>query len=139
MNVSLGTDGAASNNTLDMVEEMRFAALLPKGVRQDPEAMNARQALRVATINGARAVGLGDITGSLEVGKRADLLLVHLDASNAMPIYDVYSALVYAMNSKNVRSSMIDGQWVMRDRVMLTIDKEETMEAVRRLAREIRP
>lgn len=139
VNVSLGTDGAASNNTLDMVEEMRFAALLPKGVRRDPEAMNARQALRVATINGARAVGLGDITGSLEVGKRADLLLVHLDASNAMPIYDVYSALVYAMNSKNVRSSMIDGQWVMRDRVMLTIDKEETMEAVRRLAREIRP
>lgn len=138
LNVSLGTDGAASNNTLDMVEEMRFAALLAKVRSDDPTALNARQALRMATIGGARAIGLGDIIGSLEPGKRADLLLVHLDASNTLPVYEPCSAIVYAMNSKNIRSVMIDGRWVMRDRQLLTIDKEETLAAMTALAAEVR-
>ena len=137
LNVALGTDGAASNNALDMVEEMRFAALLAKVRSDDPAALNARQALRMATINGARALGLGDVTGSLEPGKRADLLLVHLDASNTLPVHDPYSAIVYAMNSKNIRSVMIDGRWVMRDRILLTIDKADTIAAFKNQVSEI--
>lgn len=136
--VGLGTDGTASNNALDMVEEMRFAALLAKVVHYNPEAVNARTALRMATIEGARALGLGDITGSLEKGKRADLLVVHAEATNMVPVYDVYSAIVYAMNSKNVRSSMVEGEWIMRDRVVLHVNKEEVVEGVNRIAAGIR-
>lgn len=135
--VSIGTDGAASNNTLDMVEEMRFAALLPKSLRYDPQAVNARHALQMATINGAKALGIGHLTGSLEVGKSADLILVHADSTNMQPIFDEYSAIVYAMNSKNVRSSMVNGEWIMRNRTLCRINKEETMEEVKRLASQI--
>ncbi len=133
--VSLGTDGAASNNTLDMVEEMRFAALLPKIIHYDPEAVNARQSLQMATINGAKALGLSHLTGSLEVGKSADLILVHADSTNMQPVFDEYSAIVYAMNSKNVRSSMVNGEWIMRNRMLCHLNKEETLEDIRRLSR----
>lgn len=132
--VGIGTDGAASNNTLDMVEEMRFAALLPKAVHYDPEAVNAAAALRMATIDGAKAVGLGDITGSLEVGKRADLIAVNMNASNMQPVYDEYSAVVYAMNSKNIRSSMVNGEWIMHNREILHIDKEQAIENLKSIA-----
>lgn len=136
--VSLGTDGTASNNNLDMVEEMRFAALLSKIVNYNPEATDARQALKIATINGAKALGLEQITGSLEVGKAADLILVHADSTNIIPVYDEYSAIVYAMNSKNIRSSMVNGEWIMKDRVVLHIDKENTLEQIRFIAQNIR-
>ncbi len=136
--VGLGTDGTASNNNLDMVEEMRFAALLSKVVNYKPEATDARQALKIATINGARALGLEQITGSLEVGKKADLIFVHANSTNMIPVYDEYSAVVYAMNSKNIRSSMVNGEWIMKDRVVLHIDKEDTMEQIRFIARNIR-
>lgn len=138
INVSLGTDGTASNNTLDMVEEMRFAALLPKVVHYNPEAVNARAALQMATINGAKALGLDAITGSLEAGKSADLIFVHAASSNMIPVYDEYSAIVYAMNSKNVRSSMVNGEWIMKDRMLLHIDKEETLAAMERLASRVK-
>lgn len=138
INVSLGTDGTASNNTLDMVEEMRFAALLPKVVHYNPEAVNARAALQMATINGAKALGLDAITGSLEAGKSADLIFVHAASSNMIPVYDEYSAIVYAMNSKNVRSSMVNGEWIMKDRMLLHIDKEETLAAMERLASQVK-
>lgn len=133
IHVGIGTDGTASNNTLDMVEEMRFAALLPKIVHYNPEATNARTALQMATINGARALGLENITGSLETGKSADLILVHADSSNMLPIYDEYSAIVYAMNSKNIRSSMVNGEWIMKNRSLCHINKEETMREVKLL------
>ena len=134
INVSIGTDGAASNNTLDMVEEMRFAALLPKGSYYNPEAIPAREVLRMATINGAKTLGIETLTGSIEVGKRADMIFVHTDASNIIPVHDIYSALVYAMNSKNIRHSMVNGQWIMKNRTVLHIDKEETMEEIQRIA-----
>ena len=133
INVGIGTDGTASNNTLDMVEEMRFAALLPKGTRYNPEAVNARTALRMATINGAKALGIHHLTGSLEVGKRADLIVVHADASNMIPVYDEYSALVYASNSKNIRFSMVNGKWIMRNREITNINKTDTMEAMKQI------
>lgn len=132
--VGIGTDGAASNNTLDMVEEMRFAALLPKAVHYDPEAVNAAAALRMATIGGAKALGLGDITGSLEVGKSADLIVINMNASNMQPVHDEYSAVVYAMNSKNIRSSMVNGEWIMRNRKVLHIDKEQAIENLKSIA-----
>lgn len=138
INVSLGTDGTASNNTLDMVEEMRFAALLPKVVHYNPEAVNARAALQMATINGAKALGLDAITGSLEAGKSADMIFVHAASSNMIPVYDEYSAIVYAMNSKNVRSSMVNGEWIMKDRMLLHIDKKETLAAMERLASRVK-
>ena len=138
INVSIGTDGTASNNTLDMVEEMRFAALLPKGTRYNPEAVNARTALRMATINGAKALGLDHLVGSLEPGKRADLIMIHADASNMIPVYDEYSAIVYAANSKNIRSSMVDGKWIMRNRKILNIDKTATLDAIKHIVNEAR-
>lgn len=131
--VGIGTDGVASNNTLDMVEEMRFAALLPKVVHYDSEAVDAATALRMATVNGAQALGLGDITGSLEVGKSADLIVVNMNASNMQPVYDEYSAVVYAMNSKNIRSSMVNGEWIMRNREVLHIDKEQAIENLKNI------
>lgn len=135
--VSIGTDGTASNNTLDMVEEMRFAALLPKAVHYNPEANNARTALQMATINGAKALGLEQITGSLETGKSADLIFIHADASNMQPVYDEYSAIVYAMNSKNIRSSMVNGEWIMQDRILCHLHKEEILEDIKQLAQKI--
>ena len=133
VNVGIGTDGSASNNNLDMVEEMRFAALLAKGSNHNPEAINARTALQMATINGAKALGLDHLIGSLEIGKQADLLLIHAEASNMQPIYDEYSAIVYAMNSKNIRSVMVDGEWSMYNRILCHIDKEETMTEMQRI------
>ena len=134
INVGIGTDGTASNNTLDMVAETRFAALLPKGVHYNPEAVSAKTALRMSTINGAKALGLNHLTGSLEPGKRADLIVVHADASNMIPMYNEYSAIVYAANSKNIRSSMVNGKWIMLNREVMNIDKEETMNAMRRIS-----
>lgn len=131
--VGIGTDGTASNNSLDMVEEMRFAALLAKIVDYNPEAVNAKTALHMATIGGAQALGLGHITGSLETGKSADLILIHADASNMQPIYDEYSAIVYAMNSKNVYSTMVHGEWLMQNRQLKTIDKDVTLEEIKQL------
>ena len=82
----------------------------------------------MATINGAKALGLGERTGSLEAGKSADLIVVNLNASNIQPVYDEYSAVVYAMNSKNIRSSMVNGEWIMRNREVLHINKEQAIE-----------
>lgn len=134
INVSIGTDGTASNNTLDMIEEMRFAALLPKGIHYNRKPLTLVLPFAWRPINGAKALGIDHITGSLEVGKRADLILLHANASNMIPVYDEYSAIVYASNSKNVRSSMVNGKWIMRDRDVLHIDKEETMNAMQHIA-----
>ena len=132
--VGLGTDGTASNNTLDLVEEMKFAALLPKALNYDPEAMTARQALQMVTIDGARALGIGHITGSLEAGKEADLIMINQDVLNMTPMYDIYSALVYAMGSRDIHSSMVHGEWIMKNRVVLNINEEETLNGVRAIA-----
>lgn len=136
--VGIGTDGTASNNTLDMVEEMRFAALLPKIINFNPEAVNAQTALKMATIYGAKALNLDHLTGSLEAGKHADLILVHANASNMQPVYNEYSALVYALNSKNVRSSMVNGEWIMRNRTLCHLDKDETISQMKTLASQIK-
>jgi len=140
--VGIGTDGAASNNDLDMFEETRLAALLAKGVGGDPTALPAREALAMATRVGARAVHLGDITGSIEPGKRADLIVVDLDQAHNVPRFArdpgaVYSQLVYATKSTDVVDVMCDGKWLMRERRLLTIDEDELRAAARDVARRI--
>src|SRR2546423_10309055 len=118
--VSLGADGAACNNRLDMFTEMRTAALLQKALH-GPEVLPAARALRMATIDGAQAMGLGKEIGSIEPGKRADLIVVDVSELHAAPTGDVVSALVYSAQASDVRATIIDGQVVMRDRELLTL------------------
>ncbi|MBN2304272.1 MAG: amidohydrolase family protein [Anaerolineae bacterium] len=126
--LSIGTDGAASNNDLDMFEEMRLAALLVKGATFDPTVLPARDALLMATRWGAEALGLDAITGSLEVGKRADLVVLDHQPFHNMPQFardpnSVYSQVVYASQAADVRHTMVNGRWLMRDRALLTLDE----------------
>jgi 5-methylthioadenosine/S-adenosylhomocysteine deaminase len=140
--VGIGTDGPASNNDLDMLEETRLAALVAKGTSGDPTALPARLALAMATRIGARAIHLGDLTGSLEPAKRADLIVVDLDRTHNMPRFGrdpnaVYSQLVYAAKSTDVVDVMCDGRWLMRERKLLTLDEEDLQSAARDVARRI--
>jgi 5-methylthioadenosine/S-adenosylhomocysteine deaminase len=126
--VGIGTDGPASNNDLDMFEEMRLAALLAKGAGNNPTALPARDALTMATRLGARAMGLESVTGSLEPGKRADLIVVDLDQTHNAPRFGrdaaaVYSQIVYAAKAADVVDVMCDGRWLMKDRQLTTIDE----------------
>ncbi len=137
--VALGTDGQASNNDQDLFEEMRLAALLPKGINQDPTALPARKAFALATCDGARALGLEGIIGSLEVGKRADIAVLRLDCVHNVPRFDLspdntYSQLVYAAKAHDVQHVLIDGRWVMRDQVLLTLDEAQVRAEAQRIA-----
>jgi 5-methylthioadenosine/S-adenosylhomocysteine deaminase len=124
ISVSLGADGAACNNRLDMFTEMRTAALLQKVVH-GPEVLPANRVLRMATIDGAKAMGLQSEIGSIEVGKRADLSLVRLDRLHATPVSDVVSALVYSSEAEDVDTVIIDGELVMKNRKLLTLNESE--------------
>lgn len=124
VNVALGTDGAASNNDLDMFSEMRTAALLAKGVSGDASALPAREALRMATINGARALGLEDEIGSLEAGKAADICAVDLSALECQPHYHPESQLVYATGRERVSNLWIAGKQVVRNGQLTTLDQQ---------------
>jgi 5-methylthioadenosine/S-adenosylhomocysteine deaminase len=122
--VGLGTDGpAGSNNDLDLMEEMDLAAKLQKITRMNPQALGAKAAVEMATIEGARAVHLEKQIGSLEAGKKADLILIGLEAPNAVPMYDVYSQLAYALKGSDVETVIIGGRVAMRDRKLLTLDE----------------
>jgi 5-methylthioadenosine/S-adenosylhomocysteine deaminase len=140
--VGIGTDGQASNNDQDMFEEMRLAALLPKGLTQDPTVVPASQALGMATIDGARALGLDGITGSLEPGKRADLAVVRLDTVHNVPRFDlspnnVYSQLVYAAKAQDVAHVLVDGRWLMRGGELLTVDEAQVRAEAQRIAGQV--
>lgn len=135
--VALGTDGAASNNDLDMFGEMGTAAKVHKVMAGDPTVVDARQALSMATVEAARVLGLEDRLGSLEVGKRGDMLVLDLDVPHMVPMYDVTSHLVYAAHASDVRTVIIDGQVVMRDRELLTLDENDIFARAREMARRI--
>ena len=125
IHVGLGTDGpAGSNNDFDMFEEIDLASKLQKLVRNDPEALPAKLAFAMATIDGANVLGLAKDIGSLETGKRADLITVDLSAPNAVPLYDVYSQLVSALKGSNVLDVVVNGREVVRDRRCLTLDQK---------------
>ncbi|MGH9845234.1 MAG: 5'-deoxyadenosine deaminase [Blastocatellia bacterium] len=136
ISVSLGADGAPCNNRLDMFTEMRTAALLQKALH-GPQALPALTALRMATINGARAMGLGREIGSIEIGKRADLQLVNFDRLHTTPHPDPVSALVYAAEAGDVETVMIDGQIVMREGQLLTINEQEVIAQAHHQAQQI--
>lgn len=123
VNVAIGTDGAASNNDLDMLTEMRSAAMLAKVSSGDASAVSALQALTMATLNGAIALGIDDVTGSLEAGKWADLVCVDLDRPHTQPTYDPLSSLVYCSGRDDVRDVYVAGRPVLRDRQLTTIDE----------------
>jgi len=130
INVGIGTDGPASNNDLDMFEEMRLAGLLAKGTSGDPTALPARTTLAMATRIGAQALHLGDITGSLEVGKRADLILVDLSSLHNTPRFQrdvnaLYAQLIYSTKSHDVTDVMVNGQWLMREKVLQTLNEAD--------------
>ena len=138
ISVSLGADGAACNNRLDMFTEMRTAALLQKAFH-GPEALPAARTLRMATIDGARALGLGNEVGSLKAGKRADVIVVDLNQPHSSPQRDdVVSALVYSAVASDVRMTIIDGQVVMRDRELPTMDQASVIEEANREADALR-
>ncbi len=127
INVALGTDGAASNNDLDMFGEMRTAALLAKGVVKDASALPAASVLRMATLNGAQALGIADITGSLETGKAADIVAVSLGELECQPVYHPISQLVYATGRDSVTDVWVAGKQLLRKRVLTTLDTQEIL------------
>jgi 5-methylthioadenosine/S-adenosylhomocysteine deaminase len=120
--VGLATDGAASNNSLDVWEAMALTALIQKSTTGDPRWLTSRQALHHATLQSARAVGLGDRVGSIAPGHRADLVLVDLTGPHTQPVHDLAATLVHSARSCDVRTTIVDGRILMRDRELLTID-----------------
>jgi 5-methylthioadenosine/S-adenosylhomocysteine deaminase len=142
LHVGIGTDGPASNNDLDMFEEMRLAAFVAKGITRDPTALPAREIFTMATRRGARALHIGHLTGSIQAGKRADLVLVDLAGLHNQPHFQrepeaVYSRLVYSAKSTDVSDVMVNGRWLMRERRVLTVDEAPLLEAARDYARRI--
>lgn len=141
--VGIGTDGPASNNDLDHFEEMRLVALLAKGNTRNPLAVPARTALMMATIGGARTCHIGHLTGSIEVGKRADLIVVNLDTLHNTPAFyqrdpnAIYTQLVYAGKAADVRDTMVNGKFLMRDRALLTLDEAKVKAESNAMARRI--
>ncbi len=131
INVALGTDGAASNNDLDMFSEMQTAALLAKGVAADACALPAEAALRMATLSGARALGIDDLTGSLTPGKSADIVAIDLGQPETQPVYHPLSQLVYAAGREQVRHVWIRGRQVLKQRTLTTIDLDDTLARAR--------
>ena len=130
--VALGTDGpAGSNNDLDLMEEMDLAAKLAKITKMDPLALNAKAVVEMATIEGARALHMEKEIGSLEAGKKADFIIISLDEPNAVPMYDLYAQLAYALKGSDVETVVIGGRVVMRDRKLLTVKEEEVMAKAR--------
>jgi 5-methylthioadenosine/S-adenosylhomocysteine deaminase len=121
--VGLGTDGAASNNDLNMWEEMDTVAKLHKVFSGDPKVISAQQAFELATIRGAQALHMEKEIGSLEAGKRADVLIIDRDTLNQIPLYNIYSDLVYATKAADVQTVIINGRIVMRDRRLLTLNE----------------
>jgi len=138
VNLSLGTDGAASNNDLDMFEAMRQASFLAKLSSGSPTALPAQAALDLATIGGARVLGLDRTIGSLEAGKHADLITVSMNSARQTPMYDAVSHLVYVTRGDDVRNTIVNGRVLMRDRKMSTLNEAEVLAQARALAQKVR-
>ena len=142
LKVGVGTDGPASNNDLDMVEEMRLASFIAKTAAQNPTVLPARQTVEIATIGGARAIHMGHLTGSLEVGKRADIAVRDMRGIHNQPHFHnhpdaVYSRIVYSSKANDVAHVLCNGRWLMRDRVLLTVDEDAARDAAIEVATKI--
>lgn len=142
LNVGIGTDGVASNNDLDMIEEMRLTSFLGKVSTMDPTILPARKVIEMATSMGAKALHIDDLTGSIEVGKRADLIVLAMDAVRHTPLFQrdensIYSRILYAAHQEDVRYVMVNGVWLMRDRELLTVDVPTLRDEANQMARKI--
>ena len=142
VNVGIGTDGPASNNDLDMVEEIRLASMIAKAASGDPTSLPARQTLAMATSMGAKAIHMDHLTGSIVRGKRADLILIGIDKLHNTPNFKrdpegIYSQIIYAAKSTDVSHMMVNGQWLMQDRKLLTLDENKLIEEAQAYARKI--
>ena len=131
VNVAIGTDGVSSNSNLNMVEEMHITSLIHKGHYMDPLAVNAKEVIQMATINGARALGFGDEIGSLEAGKKADLIIIDTDKIHLTPLTNVLSAIIYSMQASDVDTVMVNGKILMEKRRLLHLDEKRIKEEVK--------
>jgi len=135
--VSLGTDGACSNNSQNMLEDMKLAALINKGVGENPQALSADRVIKMATVSGANALGIGSVTGSLEEGKAADIILVDMKAANMQPVHNMASAIVYSAQAADVDTVIVNGKILMENRMLTTINldyvKKKALESANRI------
>ena len=136
--VGLGTDGCASNNNLDMFQEMDSAAKLHKVHRLDPTVMDAKTVVRMATCEGAKALGMERVAGRIKPGMKADIIIIDLCKPHLTPLYNIYSQLVYAANGSDVETVLINGKVVMKNRKLVTINEADVMDSVKAIAAEIR-
>lgn len=138
LNVSIGTDGAPSNNRMDMMREMYLTSLIHKGRTLDPKVVPAEQVLEMATINGAKCALLENEVGSLEVGKKADLIILNPNTIHSLPLHDPIANIVYTMSSENIESTMCNGKWLMKNREILVLNEGDLIEQVKRKSEEIK-
>jgi 5-methylthioadenosine/S-adenosylhomocysteine deaminase len=137
--VGLGTDGpAGSNNDLDLMEEIDLAAKLAKISKMDPLALNAKSVVEMATIDGARALHMVKEIGSLEAGKKADLILISLNEPNAVPMYEIYAQIAYSLKGSDVATVIIGGKIVMQDHLLLTVDERKVLEKAREYGKSVK-
>lgn len=137
INVALGTDGASSNNRLELIQEIKTASLLAKGINLDPVALPAFQVLQMATVGGARALCLEEEIGTLEVGKKADIVIFDFDSPHLQPCFDYYSHIVYSALPSDVHSVIVDGRWLLKGREYSTLNWEEVKEEALKATKEI--
>ncbi|MEM1514836.1 MAG: amidohydrolase [Candidatus Bathyarchaeia archaeon] len=137
LTIGFGTDGPASNNSLDMFETMKIATLLQKTLYGDPRVLPAKKVVEMATINGARVLGLDDMIGSIEVGKKADIILIDTNKPHLTPMHDVYAALVYSARGSDVDTVIIDGRIIMRNRSITTVEEHEVMEKAAEVSQDL--
>ena len=137
ISVGLGTDGAASNNSLDMFETMKMASLLQKLRYRDPTALPSQTALKLATVHGAEALGLEKMVGSLEVGKKADIILVNMKRANLIPLHDLSANLVYSAHGSDVDTAIVNGRIIMANRKVQTVNEDEVLKKASKAAREL--
>ncbi|NMA38191.1 MAG: amidohydrolase [Papillibacter sp.] len=135
INVCLGTDGAASNNTLNMFRELSLLTLLHKGTTEDPTTISAAQGIKIATANGARALGLGGLVGEIRPGMKADLIVINIDKPHMKPHNNILSSLAYSANGSEVETVMVNGRLLLKDGEYLTIDKERVLYEVDKTCR----
>ena len=135
--VGIGTDGVASNNDLDLFDEVRSAAFIHKLNSNNPTVLDAQTALEMVTIGGARVLGMEDKIGSLEVCKRADIIILDMDQPHAHPVYNIYSLIIYSLRGSDVETVMVDGRLMVQDRKLVTLDLDRLYDKVDALARQI--
>ena len=137
INIALGTDGQGSGCNLDMFETMKYACLLQQGYQENPEIIDAYQVLKMATINGSKAVGLEEKIGCIEIGKTADIIILDLENEINQPINDIISNIVYNVKGNNVNTTIINGKIVMEDKKIIGINEQQIFENYQKIAKKI--